>query len=279
MWGSILIALALVACSVDDGENVEGPPGDAGPPVDTGGVASGLPCDVAAAIGTCAACHGSTPIGGAPMSMVTYEQLVAPAPTMPSVSVVALSVTRMQDTVSPMPPGTTPTASAADIATLQAWIAAGTPRGTCTGPTDPYGTPVMCSSGTHWTRNNHGSESMHPGMACISCHVQMGQQRELPFTMAGTVYPSAHEPDDCNGASGTTGVEVVIIGADGHVVTITPNSVGNFFSESAVTLPFTATVNYQGRSRAMIGPQTSGDCNTCHTETGTSSAPGRIMLP
>jgi hypothetical protein len=270
-----LVASALVACGVDDGQDVAGPPGDAGPPVDTGGVASGLPCDVAAAIGPCVACHGGTPIGGAPMSMLTYEQLVAPAPTMPGVSVVALSVTRMQDTVAPMPPGTTPTATAADIATLQAWIAAGTPRGTCTGPTDPYGTPVMCSSGTHWTHGNHESPEMHPGMACNACHSTM---RVRTFSIAGTLFPSAHEPDDCNGIGGT-GATIDIVGADGRMQTLTANSAGNFYSQSPVTLPFTATVNYQGRSRAMIGPQTSGDCNTCHTETGTSAAPGRIMLP
>jgi predicted CXXCH cytochrome family protein len=29
----------------------------------------------------------------------------------------------------------------------------------------------------------------------------------------------------------------------------------------------------------MIGAITNGDCDSCHTESGTMSAPGRIMLP
>lgn len=29
----------------------------------------------------------------------------------------------------------------------------------------------------------------------------------------------------------------------------------------------------------MITAQTNGDCNSCHTESGTLAAPGRIMAP
>jgi len=29
----------------------------------------------------------------------------------------------------------------------------------------------------------------------------------------------------------------------------------------------------------MLTPLMTGDCNSCHTETGTNNAPGRIMLP
>jgi hypothetical protein len=34
-----------------------------------------------------------------------------------------------------------------------------------------------------------------------------------------------------------------------------------------------------GRERDMAATQTSGDCNVCHTQSGTMSAPGRIILP
>ena len=44
-------------------------------------------------------------------------------------------------------------------------------------------------------------------------------------------------------------------------------------------MPFTAKVTYQGRERAMTAPQTSGDCNGCHTQAGANGAPGRITLP
>jgi hypothetical protein len=46
-----------------------------------------------------------------------------------------------------------------------------------------------------------------------------------------------------------------------------------------VVTPFHAKVTYMGRERAMATAQTSGDCNSCHTQNGTMSAPGRILLP
>jgi predicted CXXCH cytochrome family protein len=29
----------------------------------------------------------------------------------------------------------------------------------------------------------------------------------------------------------------------------------------------------------MVGAQPSGDCNSCHSQAGTTMAPGRIVLP
>ena len=43
---------------------------------------------------------------------------------------------------------------------------------------------------------NAGSSSMHLGMVCIRCY-SMG--RGLSLSVAGTVYPTVREPDDCNG--------------------------------------------------------------------------------
>ena len=119
---------------------------------------------------------------------------------------------------------------------------------------------------------------MHPGDACISCHTQ---NNGPSFTIAGTVFPTAHELDDCNGSNGTTdGLQVVITDATGKVVTVAVNSVGNFHSSSTIATPFTATVKASnGKTRAMTTPQTSGDCNSCHTEQGANGAPGRIMAP
>ena len=36
---------------------------------------------------------------------------------------------------------------------------------------------------------------------------------------------------------------------------------------------------YMGRERLMIAAQTSGDCNSCHTQAGASAAPGRLLTP
>jgi mono/diheme cytochrome c family protein len=115
-------------------------------------------------------------------------------------------------------------------------------------------------------------------MACISCHQSSGG--EAPgFAIAGTVYPSAHEPDKCNGASGSTGIQVQIIPKSGQTITLTPNGVGNFSYSGAIALPYQAKVIYMGRERIMSTPQQSGDCNGCHTQSGAMSAPGRILLP
>jgi hypothetical protein len=141
---------------------------------------------------------------------------------------------------------------------------------------DPFAAAPICTSGTMWTKGNHGSPDMNAGRACITCH-SMGEGPSL--TIAGTLYPTAHEPDLCNGASGADGARVVITGADGQTLTLTPGDAGNFNSRTAVMTPFTAKVTYMGRERAMTAAQTSGDCNSCHTQAGANGAPGRILLP
>ena len=78
-----------------------------------------------------------------------------------------------------------------------------------------------------WTKGNHGSDEMNPGRACIACHSTMNGP---DLTIAGTVYPTAHEPDLCYGADGSNDVSVVITGADGQTVTLTPILSGNFTS-------------------------------------------------
>jgi predicted CXXCH cytochrome family protein len=34
-----------------------------------------------------------------------------------------------------------------------------------------------------------------------------------------------------------------------------------------------------GKERIMVQAQTSGDCNSCHSESGSKDAPGRIVAP
>ena len=141
--------------------------------------------------------------------------------------------------------------------------------------TDPYNTPVMCTSGTMWSRGNH--ETMRPGETCISCHASSGEGPG--FDIAGTVFPSAHEPDDCNGKSSA---QVVITDANNQVITLNTNSAGNFMAYTGdynIALPYHAKVVTSAGTRSMFASQTSGDCNTCHTEAGAHLAPGRIMAP
>jgi len=117
---------------------------------------------------------------------------------------------------------------------------------------------------------------MNPGMACIKCHAG----GEGPgFSIAGTLYPTIHEPDRCNGADAGGGAQVIITGADGQTLALSPNTAGNFYSKTSVAKPYRAKVVTAAGQREMAAAQTSGDCNSCHTEAGTNGAPGRIMLP
>ena len=144
-------------------------------------------------------------------------------------------------------------------------------------PNDPFAVPSTCTSKISWTQGNEGSADMNPGLACISCHAA---EPDAPkFAIAGTVYPTAHEPDLCNGAGSAAAVQVVVTGADGTTLTLIPNTVGNFSYRGALATPYKVKVVSMGRERAMGGAQTSGDCNSCHTKGGANGAPGRIVLP
>jgi len=246
-----------------------------------------IPTDVAAVISTrCIACHGTPPIAGVPSSLATYASLTGSSRTDPTKSVAALALARMQPGAAmPMPPAPLQAATASEIAAFQSWVSAGTPAAACADGgvpsdagaiADPYSTPVVCTSKTMWTRGNNGSGSMDPGQACIACHSK-GEGPKL--ALGGTVFPTAHEPDNCNGGSVATMSQVVIRGADGMTVTLMPNAAGNFYYQGALAKPYTAKVTSMGRERAMIATQTSGDCNSCHTQDGLMMAPGRIMLP
>ena len=148
---------------------------------------------------------------------------------------------------------------------------------------DPLNADPTCTSGRMWTMRDRGSPLMHPGQACIECHQRMGVRDPAAsrMTIAGTVFPTGHEPTDCNGAAGTTdgGLTVEVTDATGNVITMTPNGVGNFSSTTALTLPITALVRSSVATRRMIGEVMSGDCNSCHTQTGDMMAPGRITIP
>jgi cytochrome c553 len=247
-----------------------------------------MPCDVAnVIIDNCSSCHGAPPSNGAPMRMLTYEDLTAASPHDLTRSVAQAAIDRMRNAKTPMPP--TGALPESDIAILEAWVRAGTPRGTCASPVGDrpgaiaYDTPSVCTSNTRWTGGDHGSPMMHPGAACIACHARGDargdDQGEVPaFTAAGTLYPTAHEPDDCNGTEGPN-AHVVITDALGKTYALPVNGAGNFFTTTPLASPYRAKVVSGTRTREMAAPQTSGDCNGCHTRSGNQQAPGRVMAP
>jgi hypothetical protein len=264
-----------------------------------GAQADGLPCDVQAILQAhCWSCHGAKPSGGAPNALVTRDDLAAPSPSDPSKSNAVMAMARMVSTSAPMPPKPASPVSPSERATFGAWVNAGLPAGSCggTGGTGTGGTgtggsgtggdtntPPTCSSMTYWTNGDSGSSNMHPGKACRSCHVIGGKATGKTFDVAGTVYLTAHEPDDCNGVN-VSGVQVIITDAQGNDHAIGVNGAGNFshndlFGFGAFTTPYKARVVYNGKTRAMSASQTNGDCNSCHSEAGANGAPGRIMLP
>ena len=113
---------------------------------------------------------------------------------------------------------------------------------------------------------------------------RLGQRRpreELrapSYQIAGTLYPTGHEPSRCQ-AAGVQGAIIAILDANGTTFLFSVSSVGNFAGSNAVAAPFKAEVRFAGKTRAMATPQTNGDCNICHTENGASGAPGRVLLP
>ncbi len=271
-WLFVTASVAVLACFTGGGDG-----GDAG--TDAGD--TGLPCDVAQALSTCQACHGPTLSGGAPMALITYGDLTAVPDAYPDQTIAQRAVTRMTDTVIPMPPHPLDPAAQADIDTIQSWIDIGYPAGTCTPPaggTNPFDTPEnACTNGKGTTAD--GAE-MRPGEACIACHKAKGVLNAL-FTVAGTVYPTAHESDDCNGVN-VTGATITIVDANHKTTKFAPNTAGNFYGTLALAPPYTVRLQYQGRERDMTNNVTNlidGDCNGCHTTDGKNGAPGRIVLP
>lgn len=264
----------------------------------------GLPCEVEALLATrCQSCHGATP-KKAPMALVTYEDLTAMSPFDETQTVAEVSLARMKSSDDPMPPGAAPKATSTELKAFTKWIADDMPRGTCGkttkkdagsttkkdagtvpkdgGTTKPdagqpdAGPTSVCTSGVMWASSEKSSK-MNPGRACITCHKNVAGDPILQI--GGTIYPTLHEPDKCQGAAGAS---VVVTDATGRKITLTTGSTGNFTLSTAATalvFPVDVKVTKHGIERAMTKPAPHGDCNACHTEAGTNGAPGRILLP
>jgi hypothetical protein len=114
---------------------------------------------------------------------------------------------------------------------------------------------VVCTSNETWTHGDRGSSALHPGGVCIHCYET---ERGSPLAVAGTDYPARYEPDDCDGVGG--GAEVVITDATGSGITLSVNSVGNFYSSASIDTRFHANVVSGGTREIALAPaQTSGD--------------------
>ncbi|MEZ4439592.1 MAG: hypothetical protein R3B72_10915 [Polyangiaceae bacterium] len=289
------LSLAVVACGSDGSSTTGGGGGNGGSTVE----GTSLPCDVAEIVERrCLNCHGNPLRSGAPWPLIELSAWRTPSIANPDLSNGELSVQRMQDPSFPMPPEGL--LSAEEVAIVANWVGAGMPGGECA-PGTPADGPLdaapICNSMDFWPAPLHNApgktrEEMFPGMPCIDCHTNpqsYGQNEGGPiFSIAGTVFPSAHEPDNCAGLDGTavTDVVVQIVDASGTVHDLHPNRAGNFMIEDAIPMPYSAKVISSQGARGMSLKPTTGDCNLCHTENGSSGpdpngpvAPGRIVVP
>lgn len=256
-----------------------------------GSTESGMPAAVEAMLGArCLGCHGADP--QSPMSLTSYEDLVAEAPSDASRSVAELVLERITSEDKPMPPGNGISVPAVEIEAFRSWLEAGLPLADAAPCEDPPGagdggTPpaneevaTVCTSNTSWDPNADEGRRMNPGKACIACHEQ--REGESIVRIGGTVYPTLHEPDLCFGAD-TREARVIITQADDSEISLSLTNTGNFSisveDQAELLFPIRARVEYQGRTRVMNTPQDSADCNGCHTERGNNGAPGRITLP
>ncbi len=284
-----------VQSSSSDGGDTEEQPGSdssgaSGGTGETGDTQqAGLPCEVADLLERrCQSCHGATPVG-APMSLVSHDDLVAPSFT-DGLTFAERAMIRMASADNPMPPAPASPATPQEQMAFAAWVEAGMRPGDCVSDPepDPFDAEPTCSTDRWWDPgDDDGTPLMFPGRACLGCHtIEAPDDEDVPdLVIGGTVFETAHEPDDCKGPPGEVDGEQIIVevtSADGQVVSLSVNASGNFLMHASPTpfpAPYLVKVVQGDRERAMPIPAESGDCNGCHTQDGDQGAPGRIVLP
>jgi hypothetical protein len=247
-----------------------------------GGGATGVPCDVATMLASmCTSCHSDPPIPSALAGLVTYADLMATAIEDPTKNEAQLSLVRMQNAASPMPPGSLPPASAAT--TLQNWINAGYPMGSCGGgdggsdagpPPPPPPPPPSVFQGAPPFASQTGPNAHNPGQDCLGCH---------SFAFGGTLYDGNGNP--------VVGAEVRLVDSAGVATSVYTGPTGNFYSHGAGGGGFSAPAHVGARDATnvqdmltalqstMQGPaSTGGACNACHCTGGTCTV-APIHLP
>ncbi len=240
--------------------------------------AMGVPCDVATVFAnSCTGCHSDPPIGGSLAGLVTYSDLMATSHEVPSLNEVQDSVARMQSSSSPMPPGGG--ASAADITTLQNWINAGYPMGSCGGsgdggaggeggsPPPPLGVFQNAPPFSPHT----GNTTHNAGQDCLNCHNGTGDPDQ--FSFGGTVYDGNGNP--------VVGAEVRMIDANGTATSVYTGPNGTFYKTgTGFAAPAHIGVrNASSMANMLSGLQASGGgCSSCHC-TGSSCTVTPIHLP
>ncbi len=132
------------------------------PPID----GQALPCDVAAVVqNRCHECHGQQTQFGAPMSLVSWENLHAPATSDPSRSVLDVVAERIRSATDRMPPPTQPELTSSELAAIENWIASGAPpaNGNSCTPTGAGGSPNPTGAGGGGNASGGGGGNVSGG--------------------------------------------------------------------------------------------------------------------
>jgi hypothetical protein len=127
----VVLAAACGETTNAAGPSVSGPLPDGGTGTVTPTGPSGLPCDVDKVLAdNCRKCHSAPPQYGAPMPLLTWDNLQAAALSDATKKVHELVATMIASETAPMPPPPNARLSEADRKTLGDWSAAGAPRST-----------------------------------------------------------------------------------------------------------------------------------------------------
>lgn len=211
----------------------------------------------------CTGCHSSPPVNGSLSALVTLADLLAASKEDPTKNEAQLSLARMQNAASPMPPGALPPAS--DVAALQTWISAQYTSSACVaGPAPPPPPATDVFTGAPAFVSKVAGDSHNAGKNCMSgCH-------DHGFTFAGTV---------TNGAGlGVAGAEVRLVDANNKAISVYTGRTGNFHSSTSFAAPAKIGVRNAASKNIMLTALSAanGGCASCHVNGGTTTP---IHLP
>ena len=243
----------------------------------------------------CGTCHSQPQQYSATVPLASWHDFHVDSALSQGVPLWQDSLARLTDPSSRHMPVSPYELGGAELTQISAWLQSGAHRYQCDGngaPLPEIAEPPpqsTCEANARWLLGDVGSDRMHPGGDCIACHAR---EREGPtYRFAGTVMLGLHDQEDCNGLTSSaeaSPLRVVITGANGDEVSLPVNRVGNFFSTRNISLPYTARIlnTATGQTRFMLGPQTVGACNHCHTPNGAADGSnllnppaGRILPP
>jgi hypothetical protein len=215
-------------------------------------------------------------------SLVTVDDLKATSKEDPTKNEAELSLARMKNAASPMPPGAPPPAS--DVAILENWINAGYPMGACGGsasgdggsssppPPPPPPPPSSVFKDAPAFVSHTGPRTHNAGKDCMSCHMTGGGEAPR-FSFGGTLYDASSNP--------VAGAEVRLVDTNGKATSVYTSTSGTFYSQgTGFAAPAHVGVRDAMHESDMLTAlqASNGGCSSCHC-TGSGCAVTPIHLP